>query len=137
MTKGKTDKLPRRKKEFKYRGHTIDELKEMSLEEVANLLPARARRTIKRVFSDEHKKLLESVKKGKSPIRTHLRDAIILPEMVGLQFEIHDGKQFNRVQIQPEMIGHYLGEFALTRKRVVHGSVGIGATRSSRYVPLK
>ncbi|MCD5409808.1 MAG: 30S ribosomal protein S19 [Methanocellales archaeon] len=137
MAKGKTNRLPRRKKEFKYRGYAIDELKEMDLEDVANLLPARARRTIKRGFSEAHKKLLESVKKGKSPIRTHLRDTIILPKMVGMQFELHDGKQFNRVEIQPEMIGHYLGEFVLTRKRITHGSAGVGATRSSRYVPLK
>ncbi|MDI6640105.1 MAG: 30S ribosomal protein S19 [Methanocellales archaeon] len=126
----------RRKEEFTYRGYTVDELKKMSLEQIAELLPARQRRTLKRGLSEECKKLLQRIQSG-GVIRTHLRDMIILPEMVGLPFEIHDGKRFNRVEIKPEMIGHYLGEFALTRKKVVHGSAGIGATRSSRYVPLK
>ncbi|MEM2576477.1 MAG: ribosomal protein S19 family protein, partial [Candidatus Bathyarchaeia archaeon] len=44
---------------------------------------------------------------------------------------------FVPVEIKPEMIGHYLGEFAITNKRVVHGAPGIGASRSSMYVPLK
>ncbi len=130
-------KIPRRKEAFTYRGHTLDELKKMRLEEIAELLPARERRTIKRGMPETHKKLLATVRNGKSVIRTHLRDMIILPEMVGLEFEVHNGKQFIKVKIQPEMIGHHLGEFALTRKKVVHGSAGIGATRSSRYVPLK
>jgi len=126
----------RRKEEFTYRGYTVDELKKMSLEQIAELLPARQRRTLKRGLSEEYKKLLQRIQGG-GVIRTHLRDMIILPEMIGLPFEIHDGKRFNRVEIKPEMIGHCLGEFALTRKKVVHGSAGIGATRSSRYVPLK
>ncbi|UZE91816.1 MAG: 30S ribosomal protein S19 [Methanosarcinales archaeon] len=130
-------KIPRRKEAFTYRGHTLDELKKMRLEEIAELLPARERRTIKRGMPETHKKLLAAVRNGKSVIRTHLRDMMILPEMVGLEFEVHNGKQFIKVKIQPEMIGHHLGEFALTRKKVVHGSAGIGATRSSRYVPLK
>jgi len=130
-------KLPKRKEAFTYRGHTLDELKNMRLEEIAELLPARARRTIRRGLPETHKKLLARIKKGESTIRTHLRDMIVLPEMVGLEFEVHNGKQFTKVKIQPEMIGHQLGEFALTRKKVVHGSAGIGATRSSKYVPLK
>ncbi|MDI6888300.1 MAG: 30S ribosomal protein S19 [Methanocellales archaeon] len=130
-------KLPKRKEAFTYRGHTLDELKNMRLEEIAELLPARARRVVKRGLPETHKKLLARIRKGESMIRTHLRDMIILPEMIGREFEVHDGKQFIRVKIQPEMIGHHLGEFALTRKKVVHGSAGIGATRSSKYVPLK
>ncbi|MDD2665618.1 MAG: 30S ribosomal protein S19 [Methanocellales archaeon] len=136
MAKDKEARIPRRKEEFKYRGYGIDELKKMNLEQIAELLPARQRRVLKRGLPETHKKLLQRIQKGKV-IRTHLRDMIILPEMVGLPFEIHDGKNFNRVEILPEMIGHYLGEFALTRKKVTHGSAGIGATRSSRYVPLK
>lgn len=136
MARDKRARTPRRKEAFKYRGYRVDALKKMSLEQIAELLPARQRRTLKRGFSENHKKLLQRIQKG-GVIRTHLRDMIVLPEMIGLTFEIHDGKKFNRVEILPEMIGHYLGEFALTRRNVTHGSAGIGATRSSRYVPLK
>lgn len=108
----------------------------MSLEELAELLPARQRRTLKRGLSQDHKKIMASIKK-KDHVRTHDRDMIVLPEMVGKTIEIYNGKVFNRVDIMPEMIGHYLGEYSLTRARVNHGSAGVGATRSSRYVPLK
>ena len=73
----------------------------------------------------------------KDVVRTHLRDMIVLPDMVGKTVEIHSGKVFNRVTIMPEMVGHYFGEYAMTRGRVNHGSAGVGATRSSKYVPLK
>ncbi|MEM3151636.1 MAG: ribosomal protein S19 family protein, partial [Candidatus Bathyarchaeia archaeon] len=76
-------------------------------------------------------------KENSKPIKTHCRDMIILPEMVGLTILVHNGKEFVPVEIKPEMIGHYLGEFAITNKRVVHGAPGIGASRSSMYVPLK
>jgi small subunit ribosomal protein S19 len=129
--------------EFTYRGHTLDELQEMTLEEVAELLPARQRRTIERGLSVDHEKLLEKARNAEEeatandPIRTHLRDMPIVPEMVGLTFAVHNGQSFERVKVDPEMIGHYLGEFQLTRTSVEHGQAGIGATRSSKFVPLK
>jgi len=132
-----------REGEFTYRGHTLDELQSMSLDEVAELLPARQRRTITRGLSVEHEKLLESVREAgeeetaNDPIRTHLRDMPILPEFVGLTFSVYNGQEFQRVEVEPEMIGHYLGEFQLTRTSVEHGQAGIGATRSSKFVPLK
>lgn len=130
---------------FKYRGHTIDELKKMNMDQFIQLLPARARRSLKRGLPPRQKKLLERLrhayrakKRGKDLItRTHVRDMIIFPEMVGLKIGVYNGRIFEIVDIRPEMIGHYLGEFSLTRKRVQHGSPGIGATRSSKYVPLK
>ncbi len=129
------------RKEFTYRGYTLDELKKMSLEEFAELLPARQRRSLRRGFTQVQKKLLQKVSKaleGKNvKLRTHARDMIILPNMVGLTFQVHNGKEWVRVEVKPEMIGHYLGEFAPTRKRVKHGSPGVGATRSSMYIPLK
>ncbi|MFQ6055580.1 MAG: 30S ribosomal protein S19 [Methanosarcinales archaeon] len=137
MAKKSSKKLPRRKGEFTYRGYTIGELKNMKMEQLVEIMPARQRRTIKRGFSDRHKKILKKIQKGEKVIRTHLRDMIILPNMVGLTLEIYNGKEFNKVEVQPEMIGHYFGEFALTRKKVVHGSAGIGATRSSKFIPLK
>jgi len=129
--------------EFSYRGHTLEELQDLSLEEVAELLPARQRRSIERGLSVEKQKLLEDAREaGKEetandPLRTHLRDMPIVPEMVGLTFAVHNGESFERVNVEPEMIGHYLGEFQLTRTDVEHGQAGIGATRSSKFVPLK
>lgn len=76
-------------------------------------------------------------KGGSSAVKTHVRNMIILPEMVGLVIGVHNGKDFVQVEIKPEMIGHYLGEFAVTNKPVRHGTPGIGASRSSMYVPLK
>jgi small subunit ribosomal protein S19 len=132
-----------REGEFTYRGHTLDELQSMSLDEVAELLPARMRRTITRGLSVEHEKLLDKAREAgeeetaNDPIRTHLRDMPIVPEFVGLTFSVYNGQEFQRVQVEPEMIGHYLGEFQLTRTSVEHGQAGIGATRSSKFVPLK
>ncbi len=129
--------------EFTYRGHTLDELQEMELDEVAELLPARQRRTIERGLSVEKEKLLEKARNAgeeetaNDPIRTHLRGMPIVPEFVGLTFAVHNGQAFERVEVEPEMIGHYLGEFQLTRNSVEHGQAGIGATRSSKFVPLK
>jgi len=132
-----------REGEFTYRGYTLDELQEMALDEVAELLPARQRRTITRGLGVDKEKLLETAREASAeetaddPIRTHLRDMPVLPEFVDLTFEVHNGQGFERVEIQPEMIGHYLGEFQLTRTSVEHGQAGIGATRSSKFVPLK
>ncbi|RLG47148.1 MAG: 30S ribosomal protein S19 [Thermoproteota archaeon] len=129
-------------KEFAYRGRTLEELQNLSIEELAELMPARIRRTLKRGLSLENKKLLEKIRKYrklgvKKVIRTHRRDFPVLPEMVGMKVAVHGGKNFVEVEIKPEMIGHYLGEFAMTNKVVRHGSPGKGATRSSKYIPLK
>ena len=137
MAKKTKKKIPRRKGEFTYRGHTVSDMKRMSFQEFTELLPASQRRKISRGFTEDHKKLIQRVKNGSDTIRTHLRDMIILPEMIGIDLEIHNGKNFNRVTVQPEMIGHYIGEYALTRNVVRHGSAGVGATRSSKFVPLK
>ncbi len=130
---------------FHYRGHTLDELKKMNMDQFIQLLPARSRRSLKRGLPPRQKKLLERLrrayrakKRGKDLLtRTHVRDMIIFPEMVGLKIGVYNGMKFEIVEIKPEMIGHYLGEFSLTRRHVQHGSPGIGATRSSKYVPLK
>jgi small subunit ribosomal protein S19 len=136
MARRKKAEAPRRKEEFTYKGHSLQELKDMELDELAQLLPARQRRKLKRELTEEQKKLLQKMREGKT-IRTHDRDMIVLPEMVGTTIGVHDGKTFASFEIMPEMIGHYLGEYALTRKRVAHGGPGVGATRSSKYVPLK
>ena len=129
--------LKKKEEEFTYRGYTMAKLKKMKLDELVKLLCSRQRRKIKRTLRPEEEKLLETVSSGKEDIRTHLRDAIVLPSMIGKKIGIHNGKSFEYVEIKPEMIGHYLGEFALTRKKIAHGAAGVGATKSSKYVPLK
>jgi len=134
----KTQKrMPRRREEFTYRGYKIDELKAMGVTELIPIMPARARRKVKRGLSRGEETLLQKVRDGDQKIRTHLREMIVMPDMVGKSIEIYNGKEFMKVEFQPEAVFHYLGEFALTRKRVTHGSAGIGATRGSKYVPLK
>jgi small subunit ribosomal protein S19 len=137
MAKKILSKLPKRKGEFTYRGKTLEDLKKLSIEEFATLVPSRQRRTIQRGFSEEHKKLLHKIKIKDPNIRTHLRDMIVLPEMIGMKINIHSGKEFTPVELIPEMLGHYFGEFVLTRKKVSHGAAGVGATRSSKFIPLK
>jgi small subunit ribosomal protein S19 len=129
-------------REFTYRGYTLEQLQQMSMDEFIKLLPSRQRRSLKRGLTETQRKLLEKVRKYKrlginKPIRTHARDMVILPEMVGTTIAVHNGKEFVPVEIVPEMIGHRLGEFVITNKRVVHGRPGVGATKSSMYVPLK
>ncbi len=132
-----SEELPSRKGEFQYRGYSLEELQEMDIEEFAEVVGARMRRTLERGLTEEQEKLLERVREGDDEIRTHLRNMPILPEMVDTTFMVHDGQEFERVDVEAEMIGHYLGEFELTRKDVEHGQAGIGATRSSKFVPLK
>jgi small subunit ribosomal protein S19 len=130
--------LGRRKKEFTFRGYTLEELKAMTLEELAPLLTARARRCLRRGLSDDSRKFWEAVRKGdRDVVETHCRDIVVLPELVGKKVGIHKGNEFKTVEIMPEMIGHYLGEFALTRKFMKHAGPGVGATRSSKFMPLK
>ena len=133
------------KKEFTYRGHSIKELQGMSMDEFIKLLPSRQRRSLTRGLSPVQRILLENIRVAKrnqkesekASVKTHARDMIVLPEMVGVTLLVHNGKEFTPVEIMPEMMGCYLGEFAITNKPVRHGSPGIGASRSSMYVPLK
>jgi small subunit ribosomal protein S19 len=136
LAKKAGSKLPKRKEEFLYRGRKVSDLAKLSIEELAELFPARQRRSIKRGLAKENKKLLADLK-NKDSVRTHIRNMIIMPDVVGKSIEIYNGKSFEKIEVMPEMIGHYFGEFALTRHRVQHGAAGVGATRSSKYVPLK
>lgn len=134
------------RKIFNYKGFTLEELQDMTLDELIKILPARQRRSLKRGFLprqqiviDKFRKLKKEDKKGGKPlvIKTHCRDMIVLPEMVGTTFGIYNGKDFTEVEFTPEMIGCYFGEFSPTRQKVQHGDPGMGATRSSMFVPLK
>jgi len=130
----------RRKREFTYRGYSLEELKAMTLQEVIELLPSRARRTYTRGLDEQQMIFVDRFRAGEwtqSALRTHCRDVPILPDFVGKKVAIHNGKAFLTVEIKPEMIGHYLGEFAMTRGTVAHSGPGVGATRSSKFMPLK
>ena len=129
----------RRKKEFLYRGYTLEELLAMPFEEVISLMPSRARRTYTRVLNYEQQLLFDNLKNAEqgATVRTHRKDLPIIPQFVGKTVSVYDGKEFKDIEIKPEMIGHYIGEFVITRKPPVHSGPGVGATRSSKFMPLK
>ena len=134
------------KKEFKYKGHTLDELRGMSMDEFVKIMPSDVRRSILRGFTESQTKLMGKIRKARKVldaggdvkvIRTHCRDMPIIPEMVGLKFMIYNGKEFVKVTITQEMLGHFIGEFTYNRSIVKHSSPGVGATRSSLFVPIR
>jgi small subunit ribosomal protein S19 len=125
-------------KNFMYRGRSVDDLKAMSMDEFINLLPSRMRRSLRRGLSNEQRIVLERLRQDNGkPIKTHARDMVVLPEMIGKIILVHSGQEFVEIRINEKMLGHYLGEYVITNKLVRHGKPGIGASRSSMYIPLK
>jgi len=129
----------RRKREFSFRGKSLEELKAMNLEQLSAVLGSRARRSIRRGFNVETTRFFERMSStpAEKTVRTHCRDALVLPAHVGRKVAVHNGKEFKELEVRPEMIGHYYGEFALTRRFEKHSGPGVGATRSSKFMPLK
>lgn len=122
------------KKQFAFKGKTLEELKEMGVREFAKILKSRRKRTILRQFQkieDFVNRAKEKISKNK-PVKTHQRDLVIVPQMVGMKIGVHNGKNFEQVQVIGEMLGHVLGEFSLTRSKVKHGQAGIGATKGTK-----
>lgn len=128
-------------KKFTYRGKTLEELQDMSMSELSKIFPSRQRRTLKKGLTDQQKQLLRKIKELKKgdrkKVKTHLRGMIILPVMVGADVQVYDGEEFVEVHIDENKIGHYLGEFVLTREKVEHSAPGVGATRSSAHLSVK
>ncbi|MBI4019762.1 MAG: 30S ribosomal protein S19 [Candidatus Aenigmarchaeota archaeon] len=125
-------------KVFEFRGRSAEDMKKMKLDEFRPLTTSRVRRVLKRGFTDQEKKLLENVRRNPRKFhKTHLREMVIVPEMLGVKIGVHNGKEFVTLEIKPEMLAHRLGEFALTRKKVSHSAPGFGATKSSKFIPLK
>ena len=128
-----------------YLGYELEALQKLSMDEFIKLLPSRLRRSLRRGFTEEQRKLINRIRKAKqlgdkatkTSIRTHVRDMIVLPEMVGFTIDIYDGKTYQPTKITIDHVGHYFGEFSITNKKVTHGNPGIGATKSSQFVPLK
>ncbi|KAG0374064.1 ribosomal protein S15 [Mortierella sp. AD032] len=133
-------------RKFSYRGIDLDKLLDLSSEQLMDLVNARPRRRFQRGLKRKPMGLIKKLRQAKKDapalekpavVKTHLRNMIIVPEMIGSVVGVYNGKTFNQVEIKPEMIGHYLGEFSITYKPVKHGRPGIGATHSSRFIPLK
>ncbi|KAJ3081873.1 ribosomal protein S15 [Quaeritorhiza haematococci] len=133
-------------RKFTFRGVDLDQLLDLSSEQLMDLVHCRARRRFQRGLKRKPMGLIKKLRKAKKEalpnekpevVKTHLRDMIIVPEMIGSQVGVYNGKTFNQVEIKPEMVGHYLGEFSISYKPVKHGRPGIGATHSSRFIPLK
>ncbi|KAJ3281865.1 ribosomal protein S15 [Borealophlyctis nickersoniae] len=133
-------------RKFTYRGVDLEQLLDLSSEQLMDLVHSRARRRFQRGLKRKPMGLIKKLRKAKKEaqpnekpevVKTHLRNMIIVPEMIGSVVGVYNGKTFNQVEIKAEMIGHYLGEFSITYKPVKHGRPGIGATHSSRFIPLK
>ncbi|CBY23604.1 unnamed protein product [Oikopleura dioica] len=136
-------------KKYTFRGVDLDQLLNLKTENLVELLGCRQRRHYARGIKRREENLLKRLRASKRAVdpnepgakpacvKTHLRSVIIIPEMVGAVVGIYNGKVFNQVEIKPEMIGYYLAEFSMSYKPVRHGRPGIGATHSSRFVPLK
>ncbi|MBI2662520.1 30S ribosomal protein S19 [Candidatus Woesearchaeota archaeon] len=124
-------------KEFIWQGRTEEQIKRLDIKTFMTLVPSRQRRSLKRGLSEQHKRLLKKVEANDPDIKTHCRDMIIMPAMIGKTIKVYNGKEYVMVLIMPDMIGHFLGEFSHTRKSVTHSSAGIGATRSSKAVSAR
>ena len=128
----------KRKREFTFRGYTMEELLELPFDEMVLLLPSRVRRTLARGMNDEQRTAFETLKNSdREVVRTHRRDVPIIPQFVGKKVAVYNGKEFFEFEIKPEMIGHFTGEFSVTRNEVKHSGRGVGATRGSKFLPLK
>eukprot|EP00741_Cyanophora_paradoxa_P014971 tig00020830_g14444.t1 len=143
---GAGQKKSRTFRKFQFRGVDLDALLDLKSDQLMDLVHARARRRFMRGLKRKPMALMKRLRKAKKEavtgekpevIKTHLRNMIIVPEMIGSMVGVYNGKTFNAVEIKPEMVGFYLGEFSITYKPVKHGRPGIGATHSSRFIPLK
>jgi small subunit ribosomal protein S19 len=123
---------------FTYKGKSGEEIEQLSMEDFSTLLKSRARRSLKRGLPEAQKKLLEEIRENPQKFhKTHCREMVVLPEMIGKKIGVYNGKEYVVLEIKDYMLGHRLGEFAMTRKKITHSAPGFGATKSSKFVPLK
>ena len=128
------EKIESTKKIFKYRGKTLEELKTLDIREFSKLLKSRTRRMVLRQFNEINEFVNRSKVKieRKKTIKTHDRNLVVVPQMVGMRIHVYNGHAFITVDIIGEMLGHRFGEFSLTRGKVKHGTAGIGSTKGSK-----
>ena len=124
-------------KEMMWRGKSKEELMKMDLKDFSQLITSRERRKITRGFTAMEKALLKDIASGDQRVKTHCRDMIVVPAMIDKKMNVYNGKEWVPLHVTVEMLGHRLGEFALTRKSVKHSAPGIGATRSSAAISVK
>ncbi|ETO03324.1 40S ribosomal protein S15 [Reticulomyxa filosa] len=140
-------KAKRKFRKYYYRGIEVEKLLDLGTREFKELVHARARRRFRRGLSDKHKSFIRRLRKAKKSvqgtikkpkiIKTHLRNMIVVPEMVASQIGVYNGKGYIHVEVKPDMIGYYLAEFSITYKPVGHGRPGLGSTGSAKFIPLK
>ncbi len=123
-------------KEIRWKGKTEDELKLLDPLQFSKLVTSRARRSLQELTAQQ-KTLLKKINANDPAIKTHCRDMVIVPAMLGKTIRVHNGKEWIPVSVAVDMLGHYLGEFSYTRKFVEHSAAGIGATRSSKAVSAR
>ncbi|HJX49977.1 MAG TPA: ribosomal protein S19 family protein [Candidatus Nanoarchaeia archaeon] len=122
------------KKQFLYRGKSLEELQAMEVREFAKLLKSRRKRNVLRQFQ----KIEDFINRAKiklsknKPIKTHQRDLTIVPQMIGMRIGTYNGREFVPVDVVAEMLGHVLGEFSNTRSKVKHGAAGVGSTKGTK-----
>lgn len=126
-----------------YKGLDEEALAKTSMDQFVKMTTSRNRRTLKRLnLNPRLKKFMEQVREikqtnPKKVIKTHVRDAVILPEWLGLRFGVHNGKEFKQIDITFDKVGKRLGDYSHTTGHVKHSGPGVGATRGSKFVPLK
>ena len=127
------------KKQSVFRGKTIEELQKIDVREFGKYIKSNERRTILRNFQQIEDFVNRAKKKieKKKVIKTHQRDLVIVPEMVGMKIQVYHGNGFSPVEITFEMLGHRLGEFSMTRKKVAHSKAGVGSTKGSKSLSKK
>jgi small subunit ribosomal protein S19 len=131
-----TKAISERGKEILFKGKTMEQLLALELPELLKIIPSRARRSLKRGYNVEQKKLHDRLLE-KDSVKTRVRDLIIIPQYIGKTISVYNGHIYQTFTIKEEMIGHYVGEYSQTRKEVKHSGPGVGATRGSKFLPLK
>merc|ERR1712166_152783 len=123
-----------------YRGIDLDKLLDLSNQDLMELFRARARRKFSRGIKRAPITLLKKLRKAKKEtpygekppaVKAHLRNMVIVPEMIGSVVGVYNGKQFINAEVKPEMIGQYLAEFSITYKPIRHGRPGMGG----KFIP--
>jgi small subunit ribosomal protein S15e len=127
----------RKKRTFRkdsYRGIDLDKLPDYSNQDLMELFNARQRRKFSRGIKRKPIALLKKLRQAKretaysdkpDPVKTQLRNMIIVPEMIGSVVGVYNGKQYINVEVKPEMIGYYLAEFSITYKPIKHGRMSM------------
>merc|ERR1719235_2936199 len=145
MAEENQERKKRTFRKYSYRGIDLEKLVDMQNEDLMNLFCARQRRKFSRGIKRQPITLLKKLRKSKkacaygekpTPVKTHMRNMVIVPEMIGSVVGVYNGKNFINVEIKPEMIGHYLAEFSITYAPVQHGRSGKGG-KDMKFAPLK